>query len=382
MRKMGPARSTMIKGMSNVGRLATPALSSTSAAASPAASTAASAAPSMASQAMNVAKNVVSNPIAKAAGASYALGQAATGTETGRAIGKKIGDTFPALKSAMSKVKDFRDKTIAPKLGMKSLSTAAKTPYISNAIKSVTGGDTAKAAPAKTEPSTFKQAFAAARKEAGSGKGQFSWKGKQYQTNINPAKGAEKYISAKKQSVTSVGKTTEPTTSVKPAASTTPGSTNIAAQPAPPTSATKGISDTAAKVGISQTPATKSTEFGANKTLAPLPTKSNVPTPSTSTPSPAPSMAASDKSPSTAMRLPSNLGGSTQPSSPSGTSTAPRTMPSSLSGSSPTPAPTPPTPSMVGGGASNNAGEGEKKMKAMASLKEEVQVGDYKYRIV
>ena len=45
---------------------------------------------------------------------------------------------------------------------------------------------------------------------------------------------------------------------------------------------------------------------------------------------------------------------------------------------------TPSLPSMAqpGGGASNNAKEGEQKMKAMASLKEDVQVGNYKYRIV
>jgi hypothetical protein len=61
----------------------------------------------------------------------------------------------------------------------------------------------AKAPESKTSMS-FKQAFAKARKEAGGGKGQFEYGGKKYQTNINPAKGAEKYISATKQKATSV----------------------------------------------------------------------------------------------------------------------------------------------------------------------------------
>lgn len=51
---------------------------------------------------------------------------------------------------------------------------------------------------------SFKQAFAKARKEAGGAKGQFEYGGKKYQTNIAPAKGAEKYISAGKQKATSV----------------------------------------------------------------------------------------------------------------------------------------------------------------------------------
>ena len=75
-------------------------------------------------------------------------------------------------------------------------------------------------APKASEPAkqTFGQAFAAARKEAGGGKGQFEFGGKKFQTNIAPAKGAEKYIAPSAQKATSVGKASdaEPSTTATP----------------------------------------------------------------------------------------------------------------------------------------------------------------------
>lgn len=288
-------------------------------------SAAASAAPkSLASRVAGIA----SNPVVGAATASYSLGQLATGTETGRAIGKSIGDNFPGLKSAMAKVKDYRDNVVAPKLGMKSLSTAADTPYISKAVKSVMPGDS-KAEPtptSKAEPSSFKQAFAAARKEAGSSQGQFTYKGKEYQTNLNPAKGTEKYIPASQQKVTSVGKTSTTAPSTTSSTSTTPGSTSIKAQPAPPSSATAGMSSAAEKSGISQTPTTSGTEFGAGKNV------SSTPMPTTSTPA----------------------------------------------------APTPKSPEPEAKGAVTTAPEKKQRESGttLQNVAESVQVGDYKYRIV
>ena len=68
-------------------------------------------------------------------------------------------------------------------------------------------GEKSGAGTSKTAMS-FKQAFAAARKEAKGGKGQFEYKGTKYQTNIQGTgtkeKPQEKFISAGKQKVTSV----------------------------------------------------------------------------------------------------------------------------------------------------------------------------------
>lgn len=224
----------------------------------------------------------------------------------------------------------------------------------------------AKAEPAPAPSSTaqsFKQAFAAARKEAGGSRGQFTYKDKQYQTNLNPAKGAEKYIPSSQQKVTSVGKTA-PAATTASSSSTTPGSASIKAQPAPPASATAGMSSAAEKSGISQTPTKPGTEFGAGKSLAPLPTAS---TPA-SKPAEAP------------LQNPDQNITKSQP----------------------------PLPSMAqpGGGASNDTNAGLSKMDAMpkaepspsngsGSVKykdagtatnkmvaETVQVGNYKYRII
>jgi len=336
-------------GVTNLGRpVATAALSggtTAASAATPAAGAAAPAATNIASKAANVVKSIASNPIAQAAGAaagaSYGLGQLATGTETGRAVGKAIGDTFPSVKSAMSKVKDYRDNVVAPKLGMKSLSTAAKEPYISNAIKKATDTVSNAAPAAKAEPSSFKQAFAAARKEAGGGKGQFTYKDKQYQTNINPAKGAEKYISASQQKVTSVGKSTPASTTASTSTGTTPGSTSVSSQPAPPSSATAGMSSAATKVGISQTPAGIKTDFGASKSLSPLPTSSTPKASPSSTPAPAPQNPDQDKTKVQA-----------------------------------------PLPSMAqpGGGASNDTSSGAAKMNAMPKAPEPQATGSIKFK--
>jgi hypothetical protein len=311
-------------------------------------STAASAAPkSLASRVAGAA----SNPVVGAATASYSLGQLATGTETGRAIGKSVGDNFPGLKSAMAKVKDYRDNVVAPKLGMKSLSTAADTPYISKAVKSVMPGDSkAEPAPAsKAEPSSFKQAFAQARKEAGSGQGQFTYKDKQYQTNLNPAKGAEKYIAPSAQKVTSVGKTSSASTTAAEKPST-PGSTSVSSQPAPSTASTAGMSSAAEKSGISQTPTTSGTEFGAGKNV------SSTPMPTTPAPKPEPATA------------------------------SPAAAATNASAATSTPAaPVAKTPEPEAKGSVTT--EPEKKPKETGTTtqqqaNESVQVGDYKYRIV
>jgi hypothetical protein len=120
------------------------------------------------------------------------------------------------------------------------------------------------AAAKTTQSQTFGQAFAAARKAAGGAGGKFTYGGKEYQTNIK----GERYSKAPKTVSSSSTKTPEMSKSV------TPGSTSIAAQPAPPASATKDMSSAAEKVGISQTPTGVKTEFGAGKSLASLPTKS------------------------------------------------------------------------------------------------------------
>jgi|688.fasta_scaffold01392_9 hypothetical protein len=141
-------------------------------------------------------------------------------------------------------------------------------------------------------PKSFGQAFSTARKEAetsgNKSTGQFSFKGKQFQTNINPAKGAEKYVPASQQKVTSVGKTPAPAATPSP---TTPGSTSISKQPAPPASSTTGISSTAAKVGIPQTPTGMSKDFAMGKDLSNPPSVSSTPAaPKPSAPPPAMSM--------------------------------------------------------------------------------------------
>jgi hypothetical protein len=214
-----------------------------------------------------------------------------------------------------------------------------------------------KAAPASSSTAqTFKQAFAAARKEAekmgSKSTGQFEYKGGKYQTNIQgkgtPKKPEEKFVPMSQQKVTSVGKSSSSTP-----LSTTPGSTSIKAQPAPPAAATAGMSSAAEKSGISQTPTKPGTEFGAGKSLAPLPT--------TSTPAPAAAPKPSAPLPSMAQ--------------PGGGASNDATSGAAKMNAIPQAAPTPPN----GSGSVKFKDAGSAPAKTVA---ESVQVGNYKYRIV
>lgn len=139
------------------------------------------------------------------------------------------------------------------------------------------------AATPKAEPSSFKQAFAQARKEAGTmgakSTGQFEYKGGKYQTNIQ-GKGTakapeEKFVPMSQQKVTSVGKA-----SAAPSTSTTPGSMKVSAQPAPSSASTAGMSSAAEKSGVPQTPApSMKNDFAAGKDVSstPVPTTSTAP---------------------------------------------------------------------------------------------------------
>jgi hypothetical protein len=144
------------------------------------------------------------------------------------AIEKNTGKTLPAKDySSLPKTQADVPKTPeAPK------AETPETPKTPEAPKTPAPG---------TSPTaqTFKQAFASARKEAGGGKGQFEYGGKKFQTNIAPAKGAEKYIAASKQKTTSVNVPSTPKADTK----------------APETMMTTGKGpslDAAAKVGITQ----------------------------------------------------------------------------------------------------------------------------------
>ena len=103
-----------------------------------------------------------------------------------------------AAKTGMTR--NNSDGTAAPG-GAKNEPEPVKLPKIDVA------GEKSDAGTSKTAMS-FKQAFAAARKEAKGGKGQFEYKGTKYQTNIQGTgtkeKPQEKFISAGKQKVTSV----------------------------------------------------------------------------------------------------------------------------------------------------------------------------------
>jgi hypothetical protein len=196
--------------------------------------------------------------------------------------------------------------------------------------------------------SSFKQAFAQARKEAGSGQGQFTYKDKQYQTNLNPAKGAEKYIAPSAQKVTSVSKTSSASTTAAEKPST-PGSTSVSSQPAPSTASTAGMSSAAEKSGISQTPTTSGTEFGAGKNV------SSTPMPTTPAPKPEPATA------------------------------SPAAAATNASAATSTPAaPAPKAPEPEAKGAVTTAPEKKQRESgtSLQNVAESVQVGNYKYRIV
>jgi len=109
------------------------------------------------------------------------------------------GDAAPN----MAKAKEIAAKTGSTRNDSSGKAVEGGAKYEPEAPKTSEAPKTDASGTSKTAQS-FKQAFAAARKEAGGGKGQFEYGGKKYQTNIAPAKGAEKYISASKQKVTSV----------------------------------------------------------------------------------------------------------------------------------------------------------------------------------
>jgi hypothetical protein len=108
---------------------------------------------------------------------------------------------------------------------------------------------------------SFKQAFAKARKEAGSSKGQFEYGGKKYQTNFQGTgtkeKPQEKYISMSKQKVTSVKSdaapaSTEPKPAETPKAPEAPKTPETQNAPAPKT-------EPEIKADVSTAPATPTT---------------------------------------------------------------------------------------------------------------------------
>jgi hypothetical protein len=138
----------------------------------------------------------------------------------------------------------------------------------------------------KAEPSSFKQAFAQARKEAGTmgakSTGQFEYKGGKYQTNIRgtgtATKPQEKFVPMSQQKVTSVGKA-----SVDAPA---PVSTSVSTPKVNTTQA-------APSAGVPQTPApSMKNDFAAGKDVSstPVPTTSTAPA---ATPAPAPEVKAS-----------------------------------------------------------------------------------------
>lgn len=176
--------------------------------------------------------------------ASNELGKLATGTETGRAAGKWIGDNVPGAKAVASGMRAAGNflgvRNDAPKNNMvndmarrgKPQGPAATKGEAPPKIKPVQtpskglGSKPTEAPKATPAPGSFKAAWEAARKEAGTigdknkATGQFSWKGKQYQTNDK----GEKYVAADKQHVTSIGKagTAAPKTAEKATPATKP----------------------------------------------------------------------------------------------------------------------------------------------------------------
>lgn len=142
----------------------------------------------------------------------------------------KSGDA--SAKAAIDNVKQYaKDQPAAAKDAEKKAMDSGAPALPKDAWETPKAPETPKADTPKSAPGTsktaqsFKQAFSTARKEAKGGKGQFEYDGKKYQTNIAPAKGAEKYISTGKQHVTSVkvGSSTEaPKPAETPAPKTEP----------------------------------------------------------------------------------------------------------------------------------------------------------------
>jgi hypothetical protein len=117
-------------------------------------------------------------------------------------------------------------------------------------------------APASTPKQSFGQAFAAARAKAAEigakSTGSFKYGEKTYQTNLAPAKGAEKYVPASKQ--TDTGVKAEP--SVAPASKTD--------APLPP-SRPKDLDTTTSKTTTDTTPSNAQTQTTPNATSSTTP---------------------------------------------------------------------------------------------------------------
>lgn len=220
-----------------------------------------------------------------------------------------------------------------------------------------------------TAPSSFKQAFAQARKEAGTmgakSTGQFEYKGGKYQTNIQ-GKGTakapeEKFVPMSQQKVTSVGKSSTP--AATPSAA--PASSAPKAEPAPSTANRQGLARpsagsnytaTAPSGSLSPTPV-KQQDTGLSAAQAPDDFTSR--------------RLAPERTPTAATRVPTGI------PDMAGTATKPKNATSDTGGFIP---PAPEVKASVSGAAdTTNASTPSKRPP---NLQEEVQVGNHKYRIV
>ena len=136
--------------------------------------------------ALGTVARVAANPVVGGVAAAMTPTPANSG-EDEKARQARYGQSLPNVAPGQGSTKN-----IAPVAGGSIPTNAGRT-------------TTPKAEPAKQ---TFSQAFSAARakaKEAGSAAtGQFEFGGKKFQTNINPAKGAEKYVPTTKQTDTGI----------------------------------------------------------------------------------------------------------------------------------------------------------------------------------
>jgi len=169
--------------------------------------------------------------------ASGALGYLGTQTQTGRDVGKWIGDNVPGAKTAAEYMRQAGEAIgVREPRQTKPAETPKPTelPKIDVPAKQTTPAPKP-AAPKAETPSSFGAAFKAAREKATElGKpstGQFEYKGKQYQTNIQgkgtPKAPEEKYVPMTQQTkVDNVSTKPVSTTTSKPetTATTTPKS--------------------------------------------------------------------------------------------------------------------------------------------------------------
>ena len=223
-------------------------------------------------------KGIVPAAAKAVSGPAVRAGLGRVGAAIGGPTGLAVGAAAPVLGAAMKQ---------SYQKGHSSMIPHKETPGVkaSDSFERMKQMKAATPTPAKAEPTSFKQAFAQARKEAGTmgakSTGQFEYKGSKYQTNIQ-GKGTakapeEKFVPMSQQKVTSVGKSAP---AASTSTSTTPGSMNVAKQPAPPASATAGMSSAAEKSGVSQTPApSMKNDFAAGKDVSstPVPTTSTAP---------------------------------------------------------------------------------------------------------